>query len=109
MGRITEAGLRRLKQEISMVELCRGHGIKLKSKPDRRDEMTGRCPFHRDRDLSFVVIPGKNLFYCTHCRAGGGALDFVVKAEGCDYHVAAEKLLATLPFPERNPLHGANP
>jgi len=83
-----------------MVELCRGRGIKLKSKPDRRDEMTGRCPFHRDRDSSFVVIPGKNLFYCTHCRTGGGALDFVVKAEGCDYRVAAEKLLATLPVKE---------
>lgn len=80
-----------------MVELCRRHGMRLKLKPDGRDEMTGRCPFHRDRASSFVVIAGKNLFYCTHCRAGGGALDFVVKAEGCDYRVAAEKLLAALP------------
>ena len=97
MGRITEAGLRRIKQEISLVELCRWRGMRLKPKPDGRDELTGRCPFHRDRDSSFVVIAGKNLFYCTHCRAGGGVLDFVVEAQGCDYHVAAETLLAALP------------
>ena len=97
MARITNADLVRLKHTVSLVRLCRSRGIALRPRPTGHDEWMGRCPFHSGKNSALVVIARKNLFHCTECRAGGGALDFVVKADGLDYRQAAEKLLAALP------------
>ena len=96
MARITNAVLYRLKHEVSILELCRSRGIRLK-RTAKADALAGRCPFPRCRKPAFVALVEANLFHCTECRAGGNALDLVAKLDGSDYRQAAETLLAALP------------
>lgn len=96
MGRITEVVLRRLKQEVSIIKLCRSRGVALR-RTANRNELAGRCPFPRCRKPAFVALAEANLWHCTECHAGGDALDLVAKLDGRDYRQAAETLLAALP------------
>ena len=112
MARITNADLYRLKHEVSILELCRSRGIRLK-RTAKADALAGRCPFPRCRKPAFVALAAANLFHCTECRAGGNALDLVAKLDGCDYRQAAETLLAALPqirkaFARKGGLHAAH-
>jgi len=43
------------------------------------------CPFHSEKTPSFNVHPGKGLFKCFGCGAGGGIFDFVMRIEGCGF------------------------
>ena len=54
----------------------------------------GLCPFHSERSPSFSVSPGKKMFYCFGCGAGGDAITFVMKAENLEYIDAIEFLAA---------------
>jgi len=56
--------------------------------------LLGLCPFHSERTPSFSVSPGKKMFYCFGCGAGGDAITFVMKAENLDYVDAVEFLAA---------------
>ncbi|RQY08618.1 toprim domain-containing protein, partial [Burkholderia stagnalis] len=94
MPRIPEAELERLKSEVSVEQLVRVHGIELnKSGKDWR----GRCPFHADDTPSLVVTPSKNLWHCFGCGAGGGPVDWVMKANGVSFRHAAELLREGIP------------
>lgn len=90
MARIAEAELERIKQEVSLVRLVEAKGAVLrKHGPD----LIGRCPFHDDREPSFVVSPGKNLWYCHGaCQQGGSVVDFVMRAEGVSFRHAVDLL-----------------
>ncbi len=54
----------------------------------------GLCPFHSEKTPSFSVSPGKKMFYCFGCGAGGDAITFVMKAENLEYVDAIEFLAA---------------
>lgn len=41
----------------------------------------GLCPFHDERTASFYVHPGKNIYKCFGCGAGGDAIKFVMEYE----------------------------
>lgn len=43
------------------------------------------CPFHSEKTPSFNVHPGKGLFKCFGCGAGGSVFDFVMRIEGCSF------------------------
>jgi DNA primase len=43
--------------------------------------LVGRCPFHDDRNPSFVVYPATQTFYCFGCQAHGDLLAFLVRME----------------------------
>jgi len=90
MPRIPDADLERLKQGISLAELCRSRGIELK--PHGKKDLVGKCPFHKDKTPSFIVSPGKNLFHCMGCDAAGSVIDFVMKADGVDFRTAVNRL-----------------
>ena len=47
-------------------------------------ELTGCCPFHRDRTPSFTIYDGGKRFKCFGCGAGGDVLDFVSRAYGVE-------------------------
>lgn len=94
MARIPESELERLKAEVSVEQLVRAHGIELaKSGKDWR----GRCPFHEDSTPSLVVTPAKNLWHCFGCNAGGGPVDWVMKANGISFRHAVELLREGIP------------
>ena len=42
-----------------------------------RGRLMGLCPLHDDRKPSFLVDPGKSLFYCYGCGRGGDVIRFV--------------------------------
>lgn len=94
MPRIPETELERLKAEVSVEQLVRAHGIELaKSGKDWR----GKCPFHEDSTPSFVVTPAKNLWHCFGCNAGGGPVDWAMKANGISFRHAVELLREGIP------------
>lgn len=95
MPRIGDEDLERLKRNVSLVELCKSHGIELK--PQGRKGLVGRCPFHDDSTPSFVVSPDKNLFHCLGCGSAGSVIDFVMKTDKLPFKEAVDKLLASTP------------
>jgi DNA primase catalytic core len=86
--------LERLKRNISIEALCRERGIDLKKHGSR--DLIGKCPFHEDKNPSFVVTPDKNLFHCLGCDAGGSVIDLVMKLDKIEFKEAVQKLLPAL-------------
>ena len=85
--------IERLKRNISIEALCQERGIDLKKHGSR--DLIGKCPFHEDKNPSFVVTPEKNLFHCLGCDAGGSVIDLVMKLDGTDFKETVHKLLAS--------------
>lgn len=56
--------------------------------------LTGKCPFHADRNPSFAVYPERQRFVCyaASCGAKGDVIDWLREAEGLDYEQAIEVL-----------------
>jgi DNA primase len=52
----------------------------------------GRCPFHGDRTPSFTLHPGKQVFHCHGCKAGGDVFRFVELLLHCTFRQAVEHL-----------------
>ena len=52
----------------------------------------GLCPFHDDKNPSFVVSPAKNICHCFVCGKGGNPISFVMEKEGCDFRQACRTL-----------------
>jgi DNA primase len=62
-----------LKRQIPLLDYLQGQGWK----PARRSaggRLMGLCPLHTDHRPSFLVDPGKNLFYCYGCGRGGDVI-----------------------------------
>jgi DNA primase len=92
MARIAEADIERLKQEVSVLQLAEARGIALQG---RGANLLGRCPFHADKTPSLVITPEKNLWHCLGaCQAGGGPIDWVMRANGVSFRHAVELLRA---------------
>lgn len=89
MARIPEAEIARLKETVSVERLVEAAGVALKR---AGKDLLGKCPFHDDREASLVVTPAKNLWHCFACGAGGGPIDWVMKARGVSFRHAVELL-----------------
>lgn len=67
------------------------------------------CPFHSEKTPSFNVNPGRGLFHCFGCGAGGSIFDFVMRIEGCGFpeavRVVAEKSGIPIPVVEETEDH----
>ncbi|PYV26875.1 MAG: hypothetical protein DMG97_09875 [Acidobacteria bacterium] len=51
-----------------------------------------RCPFHEDRNPSFVVYPQTQSFYCFGCREHGDVLSFLMRQERLTFPEALKVL-----------------
>lgn len=64
----------------------------------------GLCPFHNEKSPSFSVSPGKQMYYCFGCGAGGNVFTFVMEYENFTFPEAlkmlAERVGITLPEQE---------
>jgi len=78
----------------SIAEAVASVGIELRPSGRR---LVGRCPFHRDRDPSFVVYPETASWFCYGCHAGGDVIDFVGRIRGIPFREAAALLARGLP------------
>lgn len=69
----------------------------------RGHEHLGLCPFHKEKTPSFRVY--EDHFHCFGCQAHGGAIDFVMKAEGLPFREAVERLAqdAGMTVPDESP------
>ncbi len=52
----------------------------------------GLCPFHDDKNPSFVVSPSKNICHCFVCGKGGNPITFVMEKENCTFPQACKIL-----------------
>jgi len=103
MPRISEDLIAKLKKEIPLTELCRRYNIELQL---QGNNLIGHCPFHEDRNPSFVITPSKNLWNCLGaCQGGGDNIRFVMKMESISFRHAVEKLQTMIGLkPEANTL-----
>ena len=53
----------------------------------------GLCPFHNEKSPSFSVSPGKQMYYCFGCGAGGNVFTFIMEYENFAF-IEAVKYLA---------------
>lgn len=67
--------------------------------------LKGLCPFHAEKTPSFTVNPGKQVFHCFGCGAGGDVIEFLARQEKLSFPEAvrhlAERAGIRLPAPER--------
>lgn len=64
-----------LKQQIPLLDYLQAHDWH----PARRlscGRLMGLCPLHADHKPSFLLDPGKDLFYCYGCGRGGDVIRF---------------------------------
>lgn len=52
----------------------------------------GLCPFHNEKSPSFSVSPGKQMYYCFGCGAGGNVFTFLMAYENCSFGEAVKEL-----------------
>ena len=52
----------------------------------------GLCPFHSEKSPSFSVSPGKQMYYCFGCGAGGNVISFVMNYENYSFTEAVKFL-----------------
>ena len=52
----------------------------------------GLCPFHNEKTPSFSVTPGKQMYYCFGCGAGGNAITFLMEYENYSFPEALQVL-----------------
>ena len=52
----------------------------------------GLCPFHNEKTGSFSVSPGKQMYYCFGCGAGGNVFTFLMQYENFTFGEAMQSL-----------------
>lgn len=55
-------------------------------------EYVGLCPFHDDHNPSMAVVPGKQIFKCFVCGAGGNVFSFIQMYHRMEFREALEYL-----------------
>lgn len=76
----------RMKSDI--VDVISGY-VKLTKKGSNH---FGLCPFHNEKSPSFSVSPGKQMYYCFGCGAGGNAITFIMEYENYSFTEALQLL-----------------
>jgi len=87
-GRVADDDKERVRQATDIVDLVSQY-VSLKQ---TGKNFKGLCPFHEDKNPSFVVSPDRQTYYCFACHAGGDAFAFVMAQERLDFPGALEHL-----------------
>ena len=77
-----------VKSRIDIVDVVSRY-VKLKR---AGKNLSGLCPFHRERTPSFTVSPERQTFKCFGCGAGGDVLTFIQEIEGVEFREALSML-----------------
>ncbi len=88
---ISENSIQEVRDKADLVEVIQNY-TDLKKKGANYQ---GCCPFHDERTGSFTISPGKGIYKCYGCGAGGAdAIKFMMQKERMDFP-SAVKYLAT--------------
>ncbi len=90
MAKFTQSQLDRIKRELKIKDLAEEQGLQLGRK---NGQFVTRCLWHRDNDPSLFIHPGKNLFNCFGCDAGGDSIQWVMKSFKMEFTRAIEYIL----------------
>ncbi len=71
-----------------IVDVVSGY-VKLQK---RGSSYVGLCPFHHEKSPSFSVSPGKQMYYCFGCGAGGNVITFLMEYENYTFPEALKVL-----------------
>jgi DNA primase len=72
---VSRQALDELKQQIPLLEYLQAHDWH-STRRLSRGRLMGLCPLHADHNPSFLLDPGKDLFYCYGCGRGGDVIRF---------------------------------
>jgi DNA primase len=72
---MSRQALDELKQQVPLLDYLQTHDWR-PARPLSRGRWVGLCPLHADHKPSFLVDPGKGLFYCYGCGRGGDVIRF---------------------------------
>ena len=87
--RYSEDVIEEVRMKNDIVDVISGY-VKLQKKGS---SYFGLCPFHNEKSPSFSVSPGKQMYYCFGCGAGGNVITFIMEYENYSFGEAL-KLLA---------------
>jgi len=87
----------RVKQQADIVRVV-GEYVRLRKSGQN---FVGLCPFHQEKTASFAVHPGKQIYHCFGCGAGGDVFRFVMEMEKISFpeaiRIVAEKCGVAMP------------
>lgn len=101
---IKQESVERVLDTVDIKDVVEKSGVKLTR---RGASWFGCCPFHSERTGSFCVTPGKGIFHCFGCGAGGDAVAYVMRKDNLDFPQAVEALAQRYGIPiekEEKPL-----
>ncbi|HLH82505.1 MAG TPA: DNA primase [Trebonia sp.] len=90
-GRIRQEDIAAVRERSPIVDVI---GEYLQLRPAGGGSFKGLCPFHDEKTPSFNVTPGKELYYCFSCTAGGDVIKFVQEIDHLSFTEAVERLAA---------------
>ena len=77
-----------VREKNDIVDVISGY-VKLQKKGAN---YFGLCPFHNEKSPSFSVSPGKQMYYCIGCGAGGNVITFLMEYENYTFPEALKFL-----------------
>lgn len=77
-----------VREKNDLVDVISGY-VKLQKKGAN---YFGLCPFHNEKSPSFSVSPGKQMYYCFGCGAGGNVITFLMEYENYTFPEALKFL-----------------
>jgi len=92
MGRIPEAIIEDVLARTDITQVV-GQYVGLKRSGAN---FKGLCPFHNEKTPSFYVHPGKGIYKCFGCGAGGNAFQFLMGLEGWTFRESVKHLAGRL-------------
>src|SRR6516225_8284011 len=90
-GRIRQEDIATVRERSPIADVV-GEYLQLRSAGG--GSLKGLCPFHDEKTPSFNVTPGKELYYCFSCTAGGDVIKFIQSIENLTFTEAVERLAA---------------
>lgn len=84
----SEEVIEEIRMKNDIVDVVSGY-VKLQKKGS---SYFGLCPFHNEKSPSFSVSPGKQIYYCFGCGAGGNVISFVMQYENYTFQEAVKFL-----------------
>lgn len=86
--RYSEDIIEEVRMRNDIVDIVSGY-IRLQKKGS---SYFGLCPFHNEKSPSFSVSPGKQMYYCFGCGAGGNVITFIMEYEKYSFGEALQYL-----------------